>query len=62
MDSAFAIICWKNKILLFLRDNIRTIPYPNHWQLPGGGVEKGETPFKALKGVLKKKSFEKFTF
>lgn len=32
------------QVLLVLRDDIPTIPYPNHWDLPGGHVEAGETP------------------
>ena len=52
MDSAFAIICWKNRILLFLRDNIPTIPNPNCWQLPGVEAENRETPLRALKREL----------
>lgn len=34
----------RNKVLLFLRDDKPDIPYPNFWDLPGGHVEKGETP------------------
>jgi len=30
-------------ILACLRDNDPTIPYPNMWDLPGGGVEPDET-------------------
>jgi len=37
-DSAFTIICWDDKIFLFLRDNIPTRQHPNCWQLPGGGI------------------------
>lgn len=52
MDGSFALICWKDKILLFRRDNIPTIPYPDHWQLPGGRIEQGETHLQALKREL----------
>jgi len=52
MNGSSAIIIHKNKILLFHRDDIPTIPYPDHWQLPGGGIEKGETPLVALKREL----------
>ena len=32
------------QVLLFLRDNIPTIPFPNMWDVPGGHVDPGETP------------------
>lgn len=41
--SCVAIICHKNKILLFHRDNKPDISNPNKWQLPGGGHENGES-------------------
>ncbi len=47
-SSSSALICWKNKILLFHRDNISTIPNPDCWSLPGGVIEKGETPIQGL--------------
>ncbi|MFD1880561.1 NUDIX hydrolase [Paracoccus pacificus] len=31
-------------ILTLLRDDFAHIPYPAHWDLPGGGAEPGETP------------------
>ncbi len=37
-----------NKLLIYLRDDKPTIPFPNHWDLFGGWVEKGETPEEAL--------------
>ncbi len=33
----------RRQILLLLRDDIPTIPYPNMWDLPGGHVESNET-------------------
>jgi 8-oxo-dGTP diphosphatase len=36
------------ELFLALRDNKPGIPFPNHWDLIGGHVEKGETPEEAL--------------
>ncbi len=33
----------QGRILACLRDNDPNIPYPGKWDLPGGGVEQGET-------------------
>jgi 8-oxo-dGTP diphosphatase len=33
-----------DSIVLILRDDDPAIPWPNHWDLPGGGREDGETP------------------
>ena len=35
-------------MLLQLRDDIPTIPYPNTWCLPGGPIEGGESPADCL--------------
>ncbi|MEM0937726.1 MAG: NUDIX hydrolase [Pseudomonadota bacterium] len=32
------------EVLTLLRDDRPDIPYPNHWDLPGGGREGRETP------------------
>ncbi|KKQ25633.1 MAG: hypothetical protein US39_C0005G0010 [Microgenomates group bacterium GW2011_GWC1_37_12b] len=50
--TAIAIIVNDNKILFIKRDNIPTIAEPDKWQLPGGHLEEGETPIKALKREL----------
>ena len=42
-----ALIC-DDKLLTILRDDISTIPYPNMWELPGGGREDEETPFECV--------------
>lgn len=33
-------------VLALLRDDKPTIPYPGHWDLPGGGIDAGETPLE----------------
>ena len=38
----------KRQILLFLRDNIPDIAYPNMWDVPGGHIEKFENPEKCI--------------
>lgn len=43
-DGCSAFILSGDKILLFLRDNVSTIPFPNCWSFPGGQMEEGETP------------------
>ncbi|MCK5099031.1 MAG: NUDIX hydrolase [Desulfobacteraceae bacterium] len=43
----------KREILLFLRDNIPDIPYPNMWDIPGGHVEKDETPKQCIVREMK---------
>ena len=34
----------KREVLLFLRDDKPTIPFPNIWDLPGGHPEEAESP------------------
>ena len=40
-----ALIC-DDKLLTILRDDKASIPYPNTWELPGGGREGDESPFE----------------
>ena len=40
-----ALFCG-NKLLTILRDNKENIPWPNMWELPGGGREGDESPFE----------------
>ena len=42
-----ALFC-DDRILTILRDDISTIPWPNMWELPGGGREGEETPFECV--------------
>ena len=40
-----ALLC-DGQVLTILRDDKTTIPYPNMWELPGGGREGNESPFE----------------
>ena len=42
-----ALIC-DDKLLTILRDDFSTSPWPNMWELPGGGREGEETPFECV--------------
>jgi 8-oxo-dGTP diphosphatase len=43
----------QKQILLFLRDDKPSIPYPNMWDVPGGHVEDGETPEQCIVREMK---------
>jgi len=43
----------QRQILLFLRDDLPNIPYPNTWDVPGGHVEEGETAAQCIVREMK---------
>ncbi len=47
-SSNIILINDKDEVLLHLRDNKPTISCPNMWSLPGGYVEKDETPEQCI--------------
>jgi 8-oxo-dGTP diphosphatase len=55
------------RLLIYLRDNNPTIPFPNHWDLFGGHVEPDETPEQAMVREVREelgielKSWRRFT-
>lgn len=55
-NGSKVLIMSSDKILLFHRDNIPTIPSPNSWQLVGGGIEDEETPELALVREVKEEA------
>jgi len=38
----------RSQVLLLLRDDLPDLPYPNMWDVPGGHVEKDETPEECI--------------
>ena len=42
-----------DRIITILRDDIPTIPWPGHWDLPGGAREGAETPEETVLRELK---------
>ena len=51
--SSIIFINDNNEILLFLRDDKPSIPFPNMWDLPGGHVEENETPEQSIVREMK---------
>ena len=57
----------QHQVLLFLRDDKPTIPYPNMWDVPGGHVDDGETPEQCIVREMKEEmdltleEFERFS-
>ena len=43
----------KGKVLTILRDNVPNIPYPNMWDLAGGGRENEESPYETMRREVK---------
>src|SRR5262245_24544273 len=46
--SNVIVVNSRDEVLLQLRDDIPTIPYPNTWCLPGGHIEGEESPTECL--------------
>lgn len=42
--GAKLLLIHEGRLLTCLRDDLDHIPFPAHWDLPGGGREGGETP------------------
>jgi 8-oxo-dGTP diphosphatase len=43
-EGAKLAVLVRGRVLVMLRDDRPDIPFPAHWDLPGGGREGGETP------------------
>ena len=52
-NAVAVIVNEDNKILLLKRADIKGIWQPSKWGLVGGGIEKGETPQKAIEREIK---------
>lgn len=48
-----AIIKYHDKLLLYLRDQKPTIPFPGYWDFFGGTVDENENPEDCIKRELK---------
>jgi 8-oxo-dGTP diphosphatase len=48
-NSTMIFVNPRAEVLLLLRDDKPEIPYPNTWDLPGGHMEKGESPRECIR-------------
>ncbi|MEM8823040.1 MAG: NUDIX hydrolase [Pseudomonadota bacterium] len=48
ITGAKAVLYLGQSILTILRDDDPSIPFPNRWDLPGGGVGQGESAVEAV--------------
>ena len=48
MGTSIFFINNMHQVLLFLRDNKKSIPFPNCWDALGGNVKSGETPLNCI--------------
>lgn len=46
--SADIVLIYNDTVLLQHRDNIPTITYPDHWTIPGGSIDPGESALEAV--------------
>lgn len=51
--TSILIVNDQKKVLLLLRDDKLSIPYPNRWDVLGGHVEEGETPEQCIVREIK---------
>ena len=54
--TSHALILYRGKFLLILRDNKPDIPYPNLWAPVGGNSLSGELPEQTLRRELKEEA------
>jgi 8-oxo-dGTP diphosphatase len=56
--GAKVALLYGDSILVYLRDDKPSIPFPNQWDLPGGGRENDESAFECVQREV----FEEFGF
>ncbi len=59
--AAVFLINKHNQILLYLRDDKSSIPYPNMWAVLGGHIENGESIIQGLKREIREEIIDKRT-
>ena len=47
-DGAKLALIVRGELVVILRDDIPTIPWPGHWDFPGGGRDGNETPLACV--------------